>query len=117
MENHWFMLTAFSLAVFRLSRLIVFDKITAFLRSPFHQEIAVKNEAGEEEIYIEIKGKGLQAFIGELISCYWCTGVWCSIILYVFYQAWPQGAEPVIFILALAGLGGIIEACVSKLLD
>lgn len=117
MENQWFMLIAFSIAVFRLTRLFVYDKITAFIREPFHREVMMKDESGEEAVYIEIKGKGIQAFIGELLSCYWCTGVWCSLILYIGCRLWPGGFEPVIIILAIAGLGGILETVVSKLLD
>ncbi len=26
----------------------------------------------------KVKGKGLRKWIGELLSCYWCTGVWVS---------------------------------------
>lgn len=117
MENQWFMLIAFSIAVFRLTRLFVYDKITGFIRQPFHREVVMKDDSGEEAVYIEIKGKGIQAFIGELLSCYWCTGVWCSLILYTGFSLWPAVFGPVVIILALAGLGGILETIVSKLLD
>ncbi|MCF7619321.1 DUF1360 domain-containing protein [Bacillus sonorensis] len=113
----WFLLILFSLAVFRLTRLVVFDTITAPLRSLFHEEVEEKNEAGQVETYIVIKGKGLRAWIGELLSCYWCTGVWCTAFLLVFYALIPDVAEWLILLLAIAGLAGVMETIVSKWLS
>ncbi|MEC2077066.1 DUF1360 domain-containing protein [Metabacillus fastidiosus] len=110
-------LIIFSFAVFRLTRLFVFDKITEFIRRPFHNETEETDENGNIETYIEIKGNGLRAWIGELLSCYWCTGVWCSAFLYGIWLIWPEGAEPLLIILAIAGAAGIIETITMKLLD
>ncbi|MED4403236.1 DUF1360 domain-containing protein [Metabacillus fastidiosus] len=110
-------LIIFSLAVFRLTRLFVFDKITEFIRRPFHNEVEEMNENGNVETYIEIKGNGLRAWIGELLSCYWCTGVWCSAFLYGIWLIWPSITEPLLIILAVAGAAGMIETIVTKLLD
>ncbi|WP_338781123.1 DUF1360 domain-containing protein [Metabacillus sp. FJAT-52054] len=117
MLESWLTVTLFALAIFRLTRLIVFDKITDWLRRPFHEEYVVKDESGAEEIYIKMKGKGIRKWIGELLSCYWCTGVWCTAFLYTSWRVWPAGAEPLICVLALAGFAGIIETAVSRLLD
>ena len=113
----WLQFIIFALASFRLTRLIVHDKITQFIRNPFHKEIEETDENGNTEIYIEIKGKGVRAWIGELLSCYWCTGVWCSAFLYGIWLIWPSSAEPLLIILAIAGAAGIIETIVTKLLD
>jgi hypothetical protein len=113
----WLQLIIFAIASFRLTRLIVFDKITAFIRRPFHKEVEEINDEGVVEVYIEMKGSGLRAWIGELLSCYWCTGVWCSAFLYGIWLIWPVGAEPLLVILAIAGLAGIIETIIVKLLD
>ncbi|MED4533603.1 DUF1360 domain-containing protein [Metabacillus fastidiosus] len=110
-------LIIFSLAVFRLTRLFVFDKITEFIRRPFHNEVEEMNENGNVETYIEIKGNGLRAWIGELLSCYWCTSVWCSAFLYGIWLIWPSITEPLLIILAIAGAAGMIETIVTKLLD
>ncbi|MBM7604035.1 hypothetical protein JOC75_002008 [Metabacillus crassostreae] len=112
-----FQFILFGFATFRLTRLIVFDQITLFLRKPFHDEIEEVNEEGEVETYIEIKGTGLKAWIGELLSCYWCTGVWCSAFLYGLWMVWPQGTEILIMILAIAGFAGLIESLTKKLID
>ncbi len=115
--DSWLLLFLFSLASFRLTRLIVFDKITAFIRSPFHEEIDELDEDGNTVTYIKIKGSGLRSWIGELLSCYWCTGVWCSAFLYLFWLGVPSIAEPIIILLAIAGLAGILETLVSKLIN
>ncbi|QGQ44698.1 DUF1360 domain-containing protein [Metabacillus sediminilitoris] len=113
----WLQIIIFAFASFRLTRLIVFDKITAFIRSPFHKEVEQKDDDGVVVVFLEIKGKGLRAWIGELLSCYWCTGMWCSAFLYGAWIFWPQGAEPLILILAIAGAAGMIETVVMKLID
>lgn len=113
----WLQIIIFAFASFRLTRLIVFDKITAFIRRPFHKEVEEIGDDGVVEVFIEMKGKGLRAWIGELLSCYWCTGMWCSALLYGGWIFWPQGAEPLILILAIAGVAGIIETIVLKLID
>lgn len=112
MFENWLTFCLFALAVFRLTRLIVFDKIMEWLRRPFHEEYTV-----DGVIYIEMKGKGLRRWIGELLSCYWCTGVWCSGFLYGSWLLWPEGTEPLVCILALAGFAGMIESAISRLLD
>jgi hypothetical protein len=106
-----------SLAVFRLTRLIVFDKITEFLRMPFLDEIEEKDEEGNIEIYLVPKQKGIRKWFGELLNCYWCTGIWVSIFLVVFYHFYPTIAEPIIVILAVAACGAILETLNSFLLD
>ncbi|MTH53207.1 DUF1360 domain-containing protein [Bacillus mangrovi] len=112
MIDSWLLAVLFGLAIFRLTRLFVYDKITDWLRRPFHEEY----KSGDG-IYIKMKGKGIRKWIGELLSCYWCTGVWCTGLLYGGWLLWPVGMEPLICILALAGLAGIIETAVGRMLD
>ena len=87
-----------ALASFRITRLIVFDRITEFIRRPFFDEIVEKNEMGQEE---------------ELLDCYWCTGFWVSLLLFLLYWFFPQVAEPVILVFALAGAAAIIETVIG----
>ena len=105
-----------ALASFRLTRLIVFDKITAFLRKPFFEEIEEKNEAGEVEIYIVPKKTGLRGWLGELLSCYWCTGIWIAIIIVTVSYFFPFWSSPFIVVLAVAGLAALIETVVQHFL-
>lgn len=106
-----------ALATFRLTRLIVFDKITAFLRSPFIEEVEEVEEDGTVVAYIEVKGNGIKKWIGELLSCYWCTGVWCAVLLLGLYYVWPTVMEFVIIVLAITGAAGFLESVVNRLTD
>ena len=68
----------FRVSCFRLTRLIVYDKITGFLRRPFIDELEITEPDGSVSTFTKVKGKGLRKWVGELLSCYWCTGVWVS---------------------------------------
>ncbi|UOE56805.1 DUF1360 domain-containing protein [Cytobacillus oceanisediminis] len=106
-----------ALASFRLTRLIVFDKITEFLRKPFLEEVEEKDENGEIEVYWVVKEGKVRGFFGELLSCYWCTGVWSTLFLYASYYFYASWSAPVLLILAIAGLAAIIESLVQKLIN
>ncbi|MCA1031121.1 DUF1360 domain-containing protein [Bacillus timonensis] len=116
MNITWLELTFLALAHFRLTRLLVFDRITEFIRRPFIEEVE-EEEDGEVVTYIKFKGNGLRRWIGELLSCYWCTGVWCAFFLYGAWVYWPVGTEPLVIILAIAAIGAIIESVIQKLIE
>lgn len=117
MDFSFFELIVLAIASFRLTRLIVYDKITEFIRSPFLDDVEEKNENGEIEIYSIPKKSGIRGFIGELISCYWCTGVWTSLILFIIYVQIPIIAIPIILVLAIAGIAALIETIVQQFLQ
>lgn len=117
MEISWVEFLLLALASFRLTRLIVYDKITEFIRNPFIDEIVEVNEAGESETYYVPKKGLIKGFFGELLSCYWCTGVWSSIALSVLFLLQPNIATPIILVLAVAGLGALIETLLQKWLN
>ncbi|MFP7295804.1 DUF1360 domain-containing protein [Neobacillus niacini] len=106
-------LTLLGLACFRLTRLIVFDKITEFLREPFFDEINEENEDGTVEVYYLPKSTPFKKFIGELLSCYWCTGVWISAGIVTGYLLIPTIFVPIILIFAVSGLAAILESIVQ----
>ncbi|MGG6432440.1 DUF1360 domain-containing protein [Anoxybacillus sp. D401a] len=103
---HFFLLC---IASFRLTRLIVYDRITSFLRAPFHEEFEQDGET-----YIVIKGTGIRKWIGELFSCHWCTGIWCAAALYVGVMFAPYIVMPFVWILAIAGGASLIEIVVQQ---
>ena len=105
-----------SLACFRLTRLIVYDKITSFLRKPFFDEIKERAKDGEIEIYYVPKKYGIRKWIGELLSCYWCTGIWTAAFFVALSSFYPDWASPVIIVLAIAGTASLIEMVVQQLL-
>jgi hypothetical protein len=117
MISGWFEFVLLILASFRLTRLVVFDRITNFIRRPFHEEVEEMDSNGNTITYIEIKGKGLQYWLGELLSCYWCTGIWCSAFLVGLTVIWPSGSDVLITLLAVAGAAGICESIVQRLVE
>jgi hypothetical protein len=106
-----------ALACFRITRLIVFDKITEFLRAPFFDEIKEENEEGIIEIYYLPSSTFGKKFIGELLSCYWCTGVWVSTGVVVGFLLFPTVFLPLLLIFAIAGLASILESIVQIWVD
>ncbi|WP_409253456.1 DUF1360 domain-containing protein [Bacillus sp. SCS-153A] len=114
MELTLFQLTVMGLAVFRLTHLIVYDKITEFLRAPFFDEVEEMDEAGNSEIYLVPKKGKVKGWIGELLSCHWCTGIWSAAGLYGLYIFFPVAAEPLIVIMAAAGIASILETFIQK---
>ncbi|EMA6345037.1 DUF1360 domain-containing protein [Bacillus cytotoxicus] len=114
--NTWLLFIIFAFAAFRLTRLIVYDKITAFLRAPFIEELEITEPDGSVSTYTKVRGKGLQKWIGELLSCHWCTGIWVSAFLICLYVLFPHVAEIVLCILGIAGLAACIETMVSRMI-
>jgi len=78
-------------ATFRITRLLVYDKIARWFRDLFPQN-----------------GWGPLATINDLLQCPWCIGIWAALIVvfcyFVFDWAWF-----VIFFLALAGAGSLLQ--------
>lgn len=112
MTISWIELFILVFASFRITRLLVFDSITDWIRRPFHKTIEEVNENGEIETFIEIKGKGLQAFIGELLSCHWCTGIWVSALVLAFYLYVPV-VIPLLIIFAISGAAALLFAFIQ----
>lgn len=79
-----------ALATFRITRLIVYDKITRWFRDLF---------AG---------GWGPLGVVADLLECPWCIGIWASLIVifcyFVFTWSWF-----IIFFLAMAGAGSLLQ--------
>ena len=117
MKITFLQLVLLSLASFRLTRLLVFDKITEFIRTPFFREINEENEYGEMEVYYLPKEKGVKKFFGELLSCYWCTGIWTSTGIVCISLLYPDHSFPIILILGIAGFASIIESIVQYFIE
>ncbi len=77
----------------------------------------MEDEEGKKEVYIVPVKKGLRGWIGELLSCHWCTGVWMAISLVLLASFLPKAAEPIIAVLAIAGLASILETIVQLFIE
>ncbi|MBU8906894.1 DUF1360 domain-containing protein [Desertibacillus haloalkaliphilus] len=104
-----------ALAVFRLTRLIVYDQITVWLRKPFHLVRDEELEDGTVVSYLEIKGTGIKYWIGELLSCHWCVAIWSAVVLICGYMWFPTILTPVVIILAAAAVASLMEVIVDRL--
>lgn len=104
----WMDLVILALASFRLTHLIVFDEITAFLRKPFFTIGYEVDSAGQVISTTQYKGTGLRKWIGKLLSCHWCMGIWSGAAIVALYFYVPA-AYPFLLILAIAGAAAVIE--------
>ncbi|SEQ75670.1 DUF1360 domain-containing protein [Piscibacillus halophilus] len=114
-EINWLTYLMIILASYRFTHLIVFDKITEFIRKPFLEKKTVKDKKG----HIESKEVPTSKF-GYLLNCYWCAGVWSAIFMAIGYMYIPTIALPIIFIFSIAGAQSILETFVGvgiKLVD
>ncbi len=96
------------LASYRFTHLIVFDKITEFIRKPFMKEEQVTDTSG----HIHTKQVPKSKF-GYLLNCYWCAGMWSAILFGCIYLFWTKTMLPFIFIFSIAGASSIIETFVG----
>lgn len=107
MKISWMMFMMIILASYRFTHLIVFDKITEFIRNSFLVTKTI-NDGGHQ------KTKKLpDSKLGYLLNCYWCTGIWSAIIFGLGYVLYPNIFIPAIFIFAIAGGQTIIETFVG----
>ncbi|MFA9559624.1 DUF1360 domain-containing protein [Evansella sp. AB-rgal1] len=105
--NNWLLFVMIILASYRFTHLIVFDKITEFLRKPFMKEKKIM-DGGHEK-----RKKVPTSKIGYLLNCYWCAGVWSAILLGMGYLYFSSIFLPIIFILSIAGAQAILETFVG----
>jgi hypothetical protein len=96
-----------ALAAFRITRLVVYDKITRWFRELFADTRVVSTPEGSM-VEVHKHGRGIRHTISDLLDCPWCIGFWSSLVLvfcyFVFDWAWS-----VIFFLAIAGVGSLVQ--------
>lgn len=110
-----FDLVLLSLTCFRLTRLIVYDDITMFLRSPFFIVEEDTDEKGQLAMFYVPYPSGLRGWIGSLLSCYWCTGIWVSIGLVISYFYYLELLYPLLYICSIAAIAAVIETIIQKI--
>jgi Protein of unknown function (DUF1360) len=106
-EISWITYVMLILASYRLTHLIVFDKITEFIRRPFVKKVQVETANGTTSKEVPT------SMFGYLLKCYWCAGVWSAILLGGGYLLFPRVTFVVILIFSIAGGQSIIETFVG----
>ena len=95
--------TLITLATYRLIRLVVYDRITAFIREQFWDARVLKTK-----IELVKPASGPRRTIADLLSCPWCFGVWAAAFVTFCYLLTPYAFFPVLF-MALAGVATFIQ--------
>ncbi|MEX0651960.1 MAG: DUF1360 domain-containing protein [Candidatus Paceibacterota bacterium] len=96
------------LAVFRLSRLFVYDKITQFIRDWFLRKEVFVGDAGEVTVIRQDFASGPLRTIHDLLSCPWCFGVWSGLVVTFAYFMTPLAWFPIL-VLAVSGVGTFLQ--------
>lgn len=97
-----------ALAAFRVTRLIVYDKIARWFREWFADTRSFV-EGGVEYVEVRPYGSGVRHTIHDLLQCPWCIGIWSALITSFCYFVFPW-AWFVILFLAVAGASSILQA-------
>ncbi len=79
------------LATYRLTRLVVFEKIFKFVRD------LIKNN----------NRYALFNTLQFIVTCPWCTGVWMALVVFVFFYLIPYG-DLLVYALAIAGIASFL---------
>lgn len=111
-----------SFAIFRLTRLLVADHITQWLRDLCMKTVNVKDPlTGALFVRCEKPIKGIRRLISDLLGCPWCVGVWVAFATLVLYYLAAVGVFSlgwmIILIFAFAGAGELVYAVVVSLLS
>lgn len=96
-------LLVLSLATLRLTRLFVYDSISAFFREQFYDLVEVRGKQ-----YFEKPKSGPRRVMNELLSCPWCVGLWMGASVVFLYELTPYSWYAILF-LAIAGLGSMLQ--------
>jgi hypothetical protein len=91
-------------AVYKLSRVIAKDDITAFVRAPFVTCVSSNGELREEP-----RGSGLRRATGELLTCPLCLAMWCGGALAVGHVGAPGPTRAVAFTLATSAIAELLQ--------
>jgi len=92
-----------SLATFRLVRLFVYDKITAFFREQFYDVTEGRNGA---TLIKPVHGP--RRTLADLLSCPWCFGMWAAGTVTFFYLLTPY-AFYIVLMLAIGAVGSFLQ--------
>ena len=79
------------LATYRLTRVLVFEKIFKYLRDLLKSR---------QHLYVI-------GTLNSIATCPWCAGIWVSLLMLVFYYLIPYGIV-LVYLLALAGLASMV---------
>jgi hypothetical protein len=93
-------------ATFALSKVIVDEKVVAWVRAPFLTE----TPAGSQP-----KGSGIRYAVGELLSCTRCMGAWASLGIVGLRLGSPPAGRALTAVLAMSAANDFLHSAFSLL--
>lgn len=97
----WWEFVLLGLAVYRLSRLVGWDTVTAPLRIRLTR---MPDTPGTRYV-----GPGQpRPLLAEFVHCPFCTSFWFSVALYAAWCAWPDATLGASSVLALSAAAGLV---------
>ncbi len=100
------------LAIQRLTRLLVYDKITRWLRELFVFKRELVGEDGSRWVELIPYGRGLRHTIHDLLDCPWCIGMWAALVIVFAYFIFPW-AWYIIFMFAVSGASSFVQIVIN----
>ncbi len=111
-----------ALAVYALSRIATREKAGAILREPFtepREDVDLDEVARQKRLLsgdeVQPAGAGLQAAVGQLMTCSRCFGVWGAGGLLYLRVLSPDHSKVVTPLLALSGANFFLQAKFSRM--
>ena len=92
-----------TLATWRLTRLMIYDTVTKFVREQFWDVVKVGKSYS-----LEKPPTGPRRTIADLLSCPWCFGVWAAAIIIFFYLITPYAVYPIL-LLAVSAVASFLQ--------
>ena len=92
-----------TLATWRLTRLMIYDTVTKFVREQFWDVVKVGKSYA-----LEKPPTGPRRTIADLLSCPWCFGVWAAAIVIFFYLITPYAVYPIL-LLAVSAVASFLQ--------
>ena len=102
------------LATQRLTRLLVYDKITRWLRELFVYKRELYAEDGARWVELIPYGRGMRHTVHDLLDCPWCIGIWAALVVVFSYFIFPW-AWYVIFMLAVSSAASFLQLTINAI--
>ncbi len=100
-----------AMATHKLSRLITKDPVTSPLRAPF---TVYRGQTGPAELKEEVRGKGAQRTVGELITCPFCIDMWVATGLMAGFIYLPRTTRLAVDTLAVLAGADLLQFGYSR---
>ena len=92
-----------TLATWRLTRLMIYDTVTKFVREQFWDVVKVG-----KGFALEKPPTGPRRTVADLLSCPWCFGVWAAALVIFLYLITPYAIYPIL-LLAVSAVASFLQ--------